>query len=298
VIAFCLAAVALSWTDPSAHKVQFITVDEGVQLEVLDWGGSGRPVVLLDGYLTAHAFDDFAPKLARFYHVYGITRRGYGASSAPESGYSAQRSAEDVLKVLDALKLDVPILAGHSWGGQDLTTLGATHPHRMAALVYLNSAEDPTLVMSDYGVLPSTPPPPPPPQPEPDYSSFAAYRACQMKAHGVAFPEAELRQLYTANTDGSMGKYLPRASVRAAIFAGRRKPDYASIKAPVLAFFAAPSDPTDSINTAIGNRHRSDLRKGVPDAQIIEVPKANFYIFLSNQDEIIRDLRLFVEKLR
>src|ERR1039458_1970022 len=36
-----------SWHDPSRHKVQFVTVEDGVRLEVLDWGGTGRPVVLL-----------------------------------------------------------------------------------------------------------------------------------------------------------------------------------------------------------------------------------------------------------
>ena len=30
--------------------------------------------------------------------------------------------------------------------------MGATHPDRMAGLVYLNSAEDPTLVWADYGL--------------------------------------------------------------------------------------------------------------------------------------------------
>jgi len=66
--------------DPSPHTVQFVTVDKNVRLEVLDWGGSGRPVVLLAGLgNTAHVFDDFAPKLAGAYHVYGITRRGFGA---------------------------------------------------------------------------------------------------------------------------------------------------------------------------------------------------------------------------
>jgi non-heme chloroperoxidase len=80
------------WRDPSPHKIQFVTVEENVNLEVLDWGGAGRPVVLLAGSgNTAHVFDDFAPKLAADYHVYGITRRGYGASSAPASGYGADR---------------------------------------------------------------------------------------------------------------------------------------------------------------------------------------------------------------
>src|SRR6266478_9420649 len=87
-----------SWHDLSNHQVRLVTVEDGVQLEVLDWGGSGRLVVLLAGSgNTAHVFDEFAPKLASSYHVYGITRRGYGISTHPDSGYSEQRLAEDVL---------------------------------------------------------------------------------------------------------------------------------------------------------------------------------------------------------
>jgi len=42
--------------------------------------------------------------------VYGISRRGYGASSSPESGYTADRLGDDVLAVIDALKLNRPVL--------------------------------------------------------------------------------------------------------------------------------------------------------------------------------------------
>src|SRR3977135_3875452 len=35
--------------DASPPPMQFVTVDKDVKLEVLDWGGSGRPVVLLTG---------------------------------------------------------------------------------------------------------------------------------------------------------------------------------------------------------------------------------------------------------
>jgi len=63
--------------DPSPHTIQFLTVDKDASLEVLDWGGTGRPLVLLTGLGSdAHVFDDFAPKLTARYHVYGITRRG------------------------------------------------------------------------------------------------------------------------------------------------------------------------------------------------------------------------------
>src|ERR1700743_86692 len=79
--------------DSSPHSVQFVPVDQGVKLEVLDWGGVGRPLVFLTGLgNNAHVHDKFAPNFISNHHVYAITRRGFGASSkpAPEvSNYTA-----------------------------------------------------------------------------------------------------------------------------------------------------------------------------------------------------------------
>ncbi len=62
--------------DSSKHEVRFVTVEPGVRLEVLDWGGNGLPVVLLTELGdNAHVLDHFAEKLTHKYHVYGITRR-------------------------------------------------------------------------------------------------------------------------------------------------------------------------------------------------------------------------------
>jgi len=61
------------------------------------------------------------------FHVYGIPRRGYGMSSAPDSEYSADRLGDGVLAVLDSLKLDRPIL-GHFLGGEELSSVGSRHP--------------------------------------------------------------------------------------------------------------------------------------------------------------------------
>ncbi len=64
--------------------VRFVTVEPGVRLEVMDWGGTGRPVVLLAGLGgTLQTYDGFAPQLTGRYHVYGITRRGYPPPSIP-----------------------------------------------------------------------------------------------------------------------------------------------------------------------------------------------------------------------
>ncbi len=50
-----LSQQSSSWRDTSPHAIEFVTVDKDVRLEVLDWGGSGRPVILLaGGGNTAH----------------------------------------------------------------------------------------------------------------------------------------------------------------------------------------------------------------------------------------------------
>jgi hypothetical protein len=41
---------------------------------------------------TAHIFDEFAVKLSGLHHIYGITRRGYGATSGAPSSTSRIRS--------------------------------------------------------------------------------------------------------------------------------------------------------------------------------------------------------------
>jgi len=143
IIAFasCFASALFAQVDRSPHPVKFITVDNNVKLEVLDWGGSGRPLVLLAGLgSTAHVFDTFALKLTGICHVYGITRRGYGESAVPDSGYSADRLGDDVREVLDALKLDHPILVGHSIAGEELSSVGSRYPKRIAGLVYMDAA--------------------------------------------------------------------------------------------------------------------------------------------------------------
>jgi pimeloyl-ACP methyl ester carboxylesterase len=114
-----------------------------VKLEVLDWGGTGRPLVLLAGLgNSAHGFDKFAPKLLAKYHVYAISRRGYGASDSPVptgENYSADKLGDDVIAVLDALKLTRPVLVGHSIAGEELSSIGSRHPERVAGLVYLDA---------------------------------------------------------------------------------------------------------------------------------------------------------------
>ena len=129
------------WHDPSPHRREMISVEQDVQLEVLDWGGKGRPLIFLSGLgNTSHIWDNFAPKFTAHHHVYAITRRGFGRSTHASSGFTAQRLGDDVLAVMDQLKIDRPVLVGHSLGGEELSSIGTRHPERIAGLIYLDAA--------------------------------------------------------------------------------------------------------------------------------------------------------------
>ena len=110
--------------NPSRNqKVMFINVDRYVNLEVIDFGGKGRGLILLSGLSdTAHRFSHFAQKLAKKFHVYGITRRGSGKSNSPDpapENYGSDRLGGDVIAVIEALHLEKPIIVGHSFGGSE-----------------------------------------------------------------------------------------------------------------------------------------------------------------------------------
>src|SRR5882757_6972107 len=138
-----ISLVALSTGVLHAQTAQFVTVDKDVKLQVLDWGGTGRPLLFLTGLGNdAHVYDRLAPKFTAKYHVYGITRRGFGASSKPApttANYNADRLGDDVLAVIDALKLNRPVLIGHSIAGEELSSIGSRHPEKVAGLIYLEA---------------------------------------------------------------------------------------------------------------------------------------------------------------
>jgi pimeloyl-ACP methyl ester carboxylesterase len=311
------------WHDPSKHNIQFITVANGVRLEVLDWGGSGPPLVLLAGLgTTAHVFDGFAERLTQSNHVYGITRRGYGASSRPPSGYSEQSRAEDDLKVFEVLALLKPVIAGHSIAGDELSQLGIHHYDRIRGLVYLDALNDITDDYTEYVALCAKLPKAMQRAPSPadsDLKSFQVYRDWRIATGQVAMPESELRNEFAANRDGSVGDYVAsNDDVPAAMIAGREKHDYSQIRVPVLALVGFPKTPDQQIRenhvTSQGERtivqavyrmyvgmtrHRIDrITRASGGARVVELWGADHYVFLSNPEDVLREVRVFFASLQ
>jgi len=309
-----------SWQDPSPHTVQFVAVAQNVRLEVLDWGGTGRPLLLLaGGGNTAHIFDEFAPKLTASYHVYGITRRGFGASGFSATDEPADRLGDDVVAVIDALKLNRPVLMGHSIAGAELSSVANRHPDRVAGLVYVDAAYSYAFDNgrgADVMEMQRLKAPPPPSPARADLASFSALTKYYERVNGFRFPEAELRQQRISTPAGGVGKQrdFPGGALFMPLLTGTRK--YMDIPVPALVIFANPhglgtwvdgnTDPTvrtaarsySSALAALTERQEKAVENGAPTAHVITLPGANHYVFLSNEADVVREMHAFLTGLR
>jgi len=305
------------WRDSSSHSIRQLAVDRGVSLEVLDWGGTGRPVVLLAGAgNTAHVFDRFATKLVGRYHVYGITRRGFGRSSAPLSGYSADRLADDVLAVLDSLHLAKPVLIGHSIAGEELSSIGSRRSERVAGLVYLDagyayayydSTQQNTLI-NMYDVQRKLA------RLSPALSPRALESILnELLTTSLPLMERDMRawsrSLATRPDRDVTPPPFARDFVADSLFAGEQK--FTAIHGPVLAIYAAPREPSAALlrdSVALAKSDSAYLvgvmpqitafERGTPGARVIRIPHSNHYVFRSNEADVLREVFAFIDGLR
>jgi aminoacrylate hydrolase len=98
--------------------------------------GSGEPLLLVPGLGGVGAsFFKQIPELARHYRVIVHDHRGCGQSDRPSMRYSVEQMTQDVLRLIDALKIERAHLVGHSTGGAIGQILAAEHPHRLKKLV-------------------------------------------------------------------------------------------------------------------------------------------------------------------
>ena len=237
------------WRDPSPHQSTLVEVEDGVKLEVLDWGGRGRALVLLAGLGDAvHVFDDVAPTLAMRYRVIGISRRGHPGSSSPMTGYTLPRLAEDVVRVMDAVGLKTAVIVGHSFAGEEMHVLATRYANRVSGLVYVDAAFDRADRFEAYETASRAMPAPPRPQAA-DLASFAALRAYLTRIGNPFGPEARLRARYVANPDGTVRAWSPEPHVMQAYTAEMRglTKSYTPerIRVPALSLYAIPLSADD-----------------------------------------------------
>lgn len=91
--------------------------------------GGTRPFVLVPGIgVSSTYFEKLAPHLNEFGPVHAVDLPGFGGVPHPADTLSIRQYADLVGRVIDEMKLDDPIIVGHSMGSQIVSDLVSRRP--------------------------------------------------------------------------------------------------------------------------------------------------------------------------
>ena len=294
-----LRAQQATKADAAQYKVQFVNVEPDVKLEVLDWGGTGRALVFLSGLgLDAYEFDSFAPKFSPSYHVYAISRRGFGASSAPvptKDNYSADRLGDDVLAVLDDLKIIRPVLVGHSIAGEELSSVASRYPEKVSGLIYLEAGYSHALYSPALGdmIIDAK---------DVQHQLDLLFAATLQSPSDFVNAEASVarfdQDLKALNKRMSLqppppprpANAPPAPPILLAIVNGTQK--YTAIQVPVLAIYRDSHSPGETASA-----QADAFQSAIPQAWVVRIDHADHFIFKSNEKQVIDEMNSFLTNL-
>jgi len=141
--------------------------------------------------------------------------------------------------------------------------------------------------------------------------------------------------MYATNPDGSVGDYKASTdAIHKAIGEGAQKRDYSRITVPILSLFSwscskkisgpyvcirqthhtplykakTPSEPKnaqeraaidafDDATLAYVNRWNKTLRTAPGGVRLVDIPGADHYAFISNEEDVLNELRFFLKRL-
>lgn len=316
-VAACSTAGAAIRPDPpqadaAVARTSFITTSDGVKLEVLDYGGQGSPVLLLSGAgAGAHAFDAFAPRLAAHHRVFAFNRRAEGQSGAPSldpANYTLARLVQDVVEVLDGLKIDKAALAGWSFGGAELSGVARHFPDRVSALVYLDAAyayafyapgnamPDASNVEIDLADL----------RDKLQAARFgsktdAARLYDEVLAKDLTDLQTDVRAAAERRRQLSKAQAGPPAPASRLITRQNMEKFPAITGIPILALYAIPgaSDPADAdqaLKLKWQHEQIARYRAAHPAARVLEIEGADHDVFNSHPDLVLREIEALLDR--
>lgn len=102
--------------------------------------GQGPAFIFIPGLVGL--LDAWEYQLAEFsqrYHCISFDHRGAGDSDKPKDGYRTELIAQDVVALMDTLRIDKAHVAGTSTGGTVLQHLAIDHPDRLRCCIFSNT---------------------------------------------------------------------------------------------------------------------------------------------------------------
>ncbi|HUI24671.1 MAG TPA: alpha/beta hydrolase [Candidatus Kryptonia bacterium] len=112
---------------------------DGVRL-CYDEAGKGSALLFVHGWCCDHTY--FAPQFEHFrsaHRVVSVDLRGHGGSDKPRQDYTMAGFAEDLAWLCRELRIDKPVVIGHSMGGVIALALAERFPDVPAAIASLDS---------------------------------------------------------------------------------------------------------------------------------------------------------------
>lgn len=245
-----------------------------------DEAGSGSPIILLHGaFLDRHTWDLQVPALAERYRTVRYDLRPFGESTVPDQPY---KTTDDLLALMDALKIERAHLVGHSLGGAVAIDFALAHPARVASLVLVNSGVTGATMPAD--------------EQKEAMQVFAGARESEAKA-----VEAWLALgLWSASrARPEVMTAIERITARNAARFSMAAPPFAPITPPAIGRLgeirAATLVVTGDRDTP-GNRAGSEsLAKGIAGARLVVVPGADHAIPIGWAKELNEAILAFLE---
>jgi pimeloyl-ACP methyl ester carboxylesterase len=101
--------------------------------------GKGKNVILLHGWGTKISFfESVHQHLEKYFRVYSIDFPGFGQSDPPDEPWGTEEYTQVLRQFLNDLKIDNPILFGHSFGGKVAIHLAVTE--KVNKIILIDSA--------------------------------------------------------------------------------------------------------------------------------------------------------------
>ena len=225
------------------------------------------------------------------------------------------RLGDDVLAVMDALKINRPVLVGHSIGGEELSSIGSRHPEKVSGLVYLDAGYGYAFYDRSRGdllidavelqkkldqLLPGNGP--------------RDMRQLVDDLLHTTLPQFEedlqQRQKELAETPaqprrpaGPRGQLLLKRLLQASRstrISGARSWLYMqslTIGGPPPTRDPAARAAAEAEDLARVGAQAKAFETGVPSARVVRLPHANHYVFRSNEADVLREMNAFLASL-
>ncbi|AOZ93488.1 alpha/beta fold hydrolase [Paenibacillus crassostreae] len=106
--------------------------------------GQGDPLVLLHGFCgSTRYWDRVVPLLSDHYRCIVPDLRGHGYTDAPMGAYTIEQMADDVVHLIDELKISKVTLLGHSLGGYITLSFAERYASRLNGFGLIHSTAYP-----------------------------------------------------------------------------------------------------------------------------------------------------------